>query len=548
MRNMTDYDATCREFRLAVPEHFNFALDVMDRHARERPAATALVAVSQDGAVARHSFADLKAASDRFAAALLALGVARGERAFLMVPRIPEVYAALLGMHKAGVLPMPAPVSLRPADCAYRIGRAGATVAVVHREQVEVIEAIRAECPSLRHLVVVGGEAPGWLEFESLCAQAPAFDAAALPPTRADDPLLIYFTSGTTKHPKMVLHRHSYALGHTLTARFWLDLGPDDVHWTLSDTGWAKFAWGKLYGPWNVGAAVVLYHAPARFDAATHLRLIGELGVTTFCAPPTAWRMIILEDLARYDLKSLRHCTAAGEPLNPEVIRAWQAATGLTIYDGYGQTETVNLIGNYPCVPVRPGSMGKPVPGITVDIVDDDGRPLGPNAEGNIAVRVKPDYPAGLCDGYHEDPEATAAAWVGDWYFTADRGYKDEDGYFWFVGRSDDVIKASGYRIGPFEVESALQSHPAVAESAVVGVPDELRGTIVKAFVVLAPGHAPSEMLVHELQEHVKRETAPYKYPRAVEFVPELPKTVSGKIRRVELRARTTRAEDPPTR
>ena len=336
----------------------------------------------------------------------------------------------------------------------------------------------------------------------------------------------------------MVQHRQSYALAHTATARFWHDLRPTDLHWTLSDTGWAKFAWGKLYGQWIQGAAVVCHDQQGRFDAAAHLDLIARLGVTTFCAPPTAYRMMILEDLRAFDLSTLRHCTAAGEPLNPEIIRVWREATGITIYDGYGQTETTNLIANFPCVPVRPGAMGKPVPGLTVDIVDDHGQPLPDDTEGNIAVRVRPDYPAGVCDGYLEDAEATDAAWVGDWYFTADRGYRDADGYFWFVGRSDDVIKASGYRIGPFEVESALQSHPAVAESAVVGKADDLRGTIVKAFVVLAPGHVASDDLAADIQEHVKRETAPYKYPREVEFVEELPKTISGKIRRVELRAK----------
>lgn len=537
--NMTDYAATCREYRLEVPPDFNFAYDVVDALAAD-PDRRALVCVdARAEQVDTYTFTDLKTLSNRFANALRGLGLVKGDRVFVMVPRLVEFYVTMLACHKLGVVPMPAASILTPKDCAYRVQRAGAKAAVVHAEHVHKLDAVAGECPTLAQRIAVRGAPAGWQDFDALLDAAdPVLERTALPAMAAAEPLLIYFTSGTTKLPKMVVQRHSYALAHSATARFWYDLRPEDLHWTLSDTGWAKFAWGKLYGPWSVGAAVVCHDQQGRFDAARHLELIGRLRVTTFCAPPTAYRMLILEDLRRFDLSSLRHCTAAGEPLNPDVMRVWREATGLTIYDGYGQTETTNLLANFPCVPVRPGSMGKPVPGLHLAIVDDDGRPLPPNEEGNIAVRVRPDYPPGLCEGYFEDPEATARAWVGDWYFTADRGYCDPDGYFWFVGRSDDVIKASGYRIGPFEVESALQSHPAVAESAVVGIPDELRGTIVKAFVVLAPGYVPSDALVTDLQEHVKRETAPYKYPRAVEFLDELPKTVSGKIRRVDLRAR----------
>jgi acyl-coenzyme A synthetase/AMP-(fatty) acid ligase len=351
--------------------------------------------------------------------------------------------------------------------------------------------------------------------------------------------MLLYFTSGTVAYPKMVLHTQaSLGIGHQVTARFWQDLKPTDLHWTVSDFGWAKAAWGKLFGQWALGAANFLWDVRGKPDFDLMLRLVGEHGITTFCAPPTVYRALVLLDLASYDWSRLRHCVSAGEPLNPEVIKVWQQATGLTIYDGYGQTETVNLLANYRCLEVRPGSMGKPTPGFDVVVVDDDGKVLGPGEEGHVAVRVRPERPVGLFTEYWRDPQATADAFRGDFYYTGDRAEVDEDGYFWFVGRSDDVILSAAYRIGPFEVESALVEHPAVAEAAVVGKPDPERGQVVKAFVVCAPGNQPSDELARELQEHCRTVTAPYKYPREVEFTDELPKTISGKIRRVELRER----------
>jgi acyl-coenzyme A synthetase/AMP-(fatty) acid ligase len=358
-------------------------------------------------------------------------------------------------------------------------------------------------------------------------------------PTRADDPLLIYFTSGTVAYPKMVLHTHaSYGIGHEITARFWHDLGPDDLHWTVSDTGWAKAAWGKLFGQWRVGAAVLLWDIKGKPDLDRMLRIIGEQKVTGFCAPPTLYRGFVQLDLGAYDWSSLRHCTSAGEPLNPEVIAVWKEATGLTVYDGYGQTETVNIVANYPALPVKPGSMGRPAPGFDVRIVDDEGTETSPGEEGHIAVRVEPLRPVGLFTEYWRDPERTAQVFRNGWYLTGDRGTVDEDGYIWFVGRADDVIISAAYRIGPFEVESALIEHPAVMEAAVVGKPDTERGQIVKAYLILAPGWEESDALAEELKAHCRRVTAPYKYPREIEFVSDLPKTISGKIRRVELRQR----------
>ena len=319
-----------------------------------------------------------------------------------------------------------------------------------------------------------------------------------------------------------------------------MDLCEDDIHWTLSDTGWAKAAWGMLYPPWQMGATNVLYDGEARFDADVHLRLIGKLGVTTFCAPPTVYRLFAQIDLAHYELGSLRHCFSAGEPLNPEAMRVWKAATGTELYDGYGQTETINIVANFPCLPVRPGSMGKPVPGCETEVVDDEGRVVPVGEIGHIAVRDSDPPAPGLFDGYYDDDESTAKSFHHGWYYTGDTATRDDEGYIWFVGRADDIISSAGYRISPFEVESALTEHPAVAESAVVGVPDDLRGQIVKAYVTLAAGFEPSDELVSDIQEFVKRQTAPYKYPREIEFRAALPKTISGKIRRVELREQAT--------
>jgi acetyl-CoA synthetase len=348
--------------------------------------------------------------------------------------------------------------------------------------------------------------------------------------------MLIYFTSGTTSMPKMVARDHAYGLAHTITCNYWQGLRRDDIHWTLTDTGWAKAAWGIIFPPLIAGASIMLYDAPG-FDAEMHLKLIEKFNVTTFCAPPTVYRVFATMDISGYDLSSVRHCIGAGEPLNPEAMRSWKAATGCDIHDGYGQTETVNIVANFPGMEIRPGSMGKPVPGIEIGIIDDDGNVVDDDTVGHIAVKITDPYPPGLFDGYFEDPEATAKSFRNGWYYTGDTATRDADGYIWFVGRSDDIISSAGYRISPFEVESALVEHPGVMESAVVGKPDEIRGEIVKAFVVLSEGFDPSEDLVVEIQDFVKQLTAPYKYPREIEFREALPKTISGKIRRVELRA-----------
>jgi len=537
--NMTDYLATRASFRLEVPEVYNYARDVVDAWADREPGKLALLAVGPGGGnPRRYSFADLAASSNRAANFLAARGVRKGDPVFVMLPRIPEWYEVILGCIKLGALPMPGTTLLTGRDIAYRLERAGATTAVTDPEGAATVdEAAERLVVSLERLCVGEPTPTGWASWAS-GMEAAAERPPEVEPTRSDDPLLIYFTSGTVA-TKMVLHTQaSLGIGHQITARFWQDLKPTDLHWTLSDFGWAKAAWGKLFGQWALGAANFLWDLRGKPDYDLMLRLLGDHRVTTFCAPPTVFRALVLEDLSKYDWSSLRHCVSAGEPLNPEVIKVWRDATGLVIYDGYGQTETVNLLANYRCVEVRPGSMGKPTPGFDVCVVDEDGNVLGPGEEGHVAVRVRPERPVGLFREYWKGPEATADAFRGDWYYTGDRATTDEDGYFWFVGRSDDVIISSAYRIGPFEVESALVEHGAVAEAAVVGKPDPERGQIVKAFVVLAPGRTGSNDLVRELQEHCRTVTAPFKYPREIEFVDELPKTISGKIRRVELRER----------
>ena len=534
--NMQDYEAAYRDASLEVPEYFNFGFDIIDRGAEDRT-KLALISVDSTGEKAQqHTFWDLKMQSNRFANVLSGMGVSKGERVFIMLPRIPDWYVVMLGMMKLGVVPMPATTLCTPKDIEYRINQAEATVVITDLDNASKVAEAAAGCSSLKYLIVIGGEKRGWLSFDQKMAESSPY-LNGVDRTRSDDPLLIYFTSGTVGYPKMVLHTQaSYGIGHVLTAKYWHDLKATDLQWTLSDTGWAKAAYGKLFGQWTQGAAIMQHDAKGRFDAGLTLRMIGKYGVTSFCAPPTAYRMMVLEDLTQYSMPELRHCTSAGEPLNPEVMKKWEDGTGLTIYDGYGQTETVLLVGNYQCLPVRPGSMGKPIPGFQIGIVDDEGRDLPPGEEGQIAVKVRPERPVGLFREYWKDPEGMSRSFVGDWYLTGDKGYRDEDGYFWFVGRADDVIISAGYRIGPFEVESALIEHPAVAESAVVASPDPVRGEIVKAFVILKPGYVSSDELVLSIQDHVKGATAPYKYPRAIEFVSELPKTISGKIRRVELR------------
>ena len=535
LHNMTDYEATVRDFRLDVPARFNFARDVIGRWAAD-PDKLAMLWLGSDGSERHISFREFAERSDRFAAVLQRHGVKPGDRVMVQLPRVPAWWEVLLGCFKAGAVAVPGTVLLTPKDIQYRTRLAEGVAYVCDPDNAAKVDQVRGDCPSLKTLIAVGEAGAGWLPYER--EMAAAADPRAVD-TAASDPALIYFTSGTVGNPKMVLHTHaSYPIGHIITGRFWLDLRPDDLHLNLSETGWAKAAWSSFFGPWNMGAALFVQDARGKFSAGETLDLLEHYPITSFCAPPTAYRMLVLEDLSKRKTK-LRWCVGAGEPLNPEVIQAWERGTGHLIRDGYGQTETVLLCGNFPPLEVRPGSMGKPSPGMNVAVIDDDGNVLGPDNEGDIAVRFRPQRPVGLFQEYWRNEAATEGSRRGDWYVTVDRAYVDGEGYFWFVGRADDVIISAGYRIGPFEVESALVEHAAVAEAAVVAKGDPMRGTIVKAYVILAPGHQASDALALELQEHCKKATAPYKYPREIEFVTELPKTISGKIRRVELRQRS---------
>jgi acyl-coenzyme A synthetase/AMP-(fatty) acid ligase len=537
--NMVDYEAERRAFNIQVPEYFNFAIDTVGRWASD-PRKVAVHWLGQHGEERQITFAEFAERSSRAANAFAALGLQKGDRVLVMLPRIPEWWESVLGLMKLGVIFIPCTTLLTSKDLQYRAEVAEARALITDSEGAAKFEAVRAQSPSIQQAILVDGAArAGWISYHEIVAAAPAEFTG--PKTRSDDPCLVYFTSGTVGYPKMVLHTQaSYPLGHTITGKYWLDLHEDDLLWNLSETGWAKWAWSNFFGPWAMGAAVFVQDARGKFNPLETLELLHRYPITVLCAPPTAYRMLVLDEpiayLKTHRPRALRHCVGAGEPLNPEVIKQWEEAVGLTIRDGYGQTETVLLCGNFPPLTVRPGSMGKPSPGFEVSVIDHEGHELPPGAEGDIAVRIKPQRPTWLFKEYWRNPEATAACVRGDWYITGDRAYRDEDGYLWFVGRADDVIISAGYRIGPFEVESALKEHPAVAESAVVASPDEMRGQIVKAFVVLAPGYQPSPELAAELQEHVRRVTAPYKYPREVEFVESLPKTISGKIRRVELR------------
>ena len=528
--NMKDYQETYSSFQWERPERYNFARDVIDRWEPDNPA---LFWVDDEGTEISRTFAQISERSRRLCNVLSEAGVRTGDTVIVMLPRIIPWWETFTATLRMGAVISPGTVQLSEKDLEYRINAAAATCVITDSANAAKVDAVMENCPTLTARIVTGGQRDGWIDYrQAVAAAAPEFESAD---TRADDEAICYFTSGTTGYPKMCIHTHSYAIGHRITGELWLDLKPDDLHWNVSDTGWGKAAYSSYFGPWLCGTTLFIHHTTG-FNPQQTLELLAKYPITTFCGAPTIYRMLVLQDLNHYEFKALRHCTGAGEPLNPEIIETWKKATGLTIRDGYGQTESVILCASFPCIEPKAGSMGRPAPGIDLQVIDDEGNIVETNTEGDIAVRIEPQPPQGFFREYRNDPERTAATRRGDWYVTGDRAYRDEDGYFWFVSRADDVILSAGYRIGPFEVESALIEHPAVAESAVVSSPDKTRGAVVKAFVVLAPGFSASEELKLTLQGHVKRVTAPYKYPRRIEFMDNLPKTVSGKIRRVELR------------
>ena len=540
--NMSDYNDVFGSFKIDVPEYFNFGFDIIDAWANKDRNKLAMIWVDQQGNEKRYTFWDLMRLSNQIVNILIKYGVNKGDKVLIMLPRVPEWWTFTLALIKRGAVYCPAPTMLTPKDLKYRINIADIKMIITMEEHAAKIEEIAKECPSLSCKILIDAKRPGWISYPvELDYPAPVSAKIVNMPgtkkTRSTDPLVIFFTSRNTGEPKMVVHDHSYPLGHIVTTRFWHDLRQNDLHFTLSDTGWAKSAWGKFYGQWIEGSAIFVYDIRSRFNATEILPLIEKYGITTFCCPPTIYRMLILADLDKFDFTELRHCVSAGEPLNPEVIKAWKDATGLTILEGYGQTETVLCIGTFAGMEPKIGAMGKPAPGWHIELHDDHGKPVALHDEGRIAIKLDP-RPVGLFREYMNNDEENKKSFVKGYYYTGDKAYKDEDGFLWFIGRDDDVIKASGYRIGPFEVESALIEHPAVQEAAVVGSPDDIRGLIVKAFLILKPGFKPSDTLTREIQDHVKKVTAPYKYPRAIEYVDTLPKTISGKIRRNELRDR----------
>lgn len=533
------YEDFYEHFEVNVPEDFNFGFDVIDAWAQEQPDKAALLWCDDHGHEERFSFGDLSRLSSQAAHYLQSLGLQKGDPVLLLLRRRYEYWFLMPALHKLGAIAIPATHILTTKDIVYRI-QAADIRAVITLDDAEVmahVDEAMAACPDCKHLITVGAAHGRW---QSLHEQMQRFPTTFARPTGEDatlarDPMLIYFTSGTTGMPKMVLHNFTYPLGHIVTARFWQKLHEHSLHITVADSGWAKCSWGKMYGQWIVGACVFVYDMD-RFQPAHLLEKLEKYRVTSFCAPPTIYRFMIRENMESYDLSSLERCTTAGEPLNPEVFNKVKQMLGLEIAEGFGQSETTPIMASFEWLEVHPGSMGKPSPGYDVELVNENGEVCDVGEEGEIIVFTRKQRPVGLFAGYYNDLEKTKAAWHYGAYHTGDVAWKDEEGYYWFVGRADDVIKSSGYRIGPFEVESALMEHDAVVECAISAVPDPVRGQIVKATIVLANGYEPSEALIKELQDHVKHVTAPYKYPRQIEFVKELPKTFSGKIRRAQLR------------
>ena len=527
-------------FRIDVPEAFNFGFDVVDEWARVEPGKRALVWCDDAGEERTFTFDDIARLSNQAANGFAALGIGKGDVVMCILRRRWEYWVTAVALCKLGATIIPASLQLTKKDVAYRANSADvkAIVCVDDDYVCSQVEAALPESPTVEQKVLVAGERPGWLGFDELLAGQP--DAFERPTGDAgvtsQDIMLMYFTSGTTGNPKAVLHNFAHPLGHIITAKYWQQVQEDKLHMSVTDSGWAKFGWGKIYGQWIAGAVIFAYDME-KFVPTKLLQKIQDHQLTTFCAPPTMYRFMLQEDVAAYDLSSVENFATAGEPLNAEVTLAWERLTGKKIREGFGQTEGPVLLATFPWVEPRPGSMGKPSPLLNVRLLDDDGAEVPDGEEGAICVTgLEQAYPPGLFVGYYADPERTAEAVGGSYYNLHDMAWRDSDGYCFFVGRNDDVIKCSGYRIGPFEVESALVEHPAVVECAVTAAPDPIRGKVVKASVILARGYEPSDALVKELQDHVKKTTAPYKYPRIVEFVDELPKTIGGKIKRKQIR------------
>ena len=533
-----NYQELKDNFSIAIPENFNFAYDVVDEYARTEPERTALVWCDDNGGERVFSFQDLKTASNKTANFLLSKGIKKGDAVMLILRRRYEFWYFLLALHKIGAIAVPATNLLLKSDIEYRTNAAAIKmiVSLEDKDLQRQIDLALPNSPTVKTLVTTGHR-DGWVSFadeypnQSDDFTRPQGDGA----TANEDIMLLYFTSGTSGYPKMVQHNFTYPLGHIVTARYWQKVVDGGLHLTLAETGWAKAVWGKIYGQWLAGSAVFAYDM-VTFVPGRLLEKMERYKVTTFCAPPTVYRYLVRQDFTKYDLSSLVHCTTAGEALNGEIYNKFLEKTGIKMKEGYGQTELTLTIGNFDGMEPKPGSMGKPAPGYTIDIVDSEGSSCKPEEVGEIVIRLDKGRPFGMFAGYYKDEQRTQEAFMGGLYHTGDMAYRDEDGYFWFVGRIDDMIKSAGFRISPFEVESTLMQHPAVLECAVTGVADDARNQVVKATIVVAPGYEESQQLSQELQEFAKTESALYKAPRIIEFVKELPKTISGKIRHVAIR------------
>ena len=528
-------DGILRKVSYHYPDNFNFGYDVVDDIAINDPSRTAMIWCNPAGDERRFTFADIKRLSDKAANFLRSVGIGKGDMVLTILKRHYQFWYVSIALHKLGAVMVPATFMLTKGDVEYRV-RSADIKAAICTDMNGVAEAVdeSEDIPSLKVKIIANSERDGWIQLDKgIEAASEKFERV---PTNVHDPMLMYFSSGTSGYPKMVLHNYLYSLGHLSTAKYWQCVDPEGVHLTIADTGWGKAAWGKLYGQWLMEAAIFVYDYD-KFEPSEILDIVEKHRVTTLCCPPTMFRMFINAGLEGHDLSSLKHCCIAGEALNPDVFLKWQAATGLNLMEGFGQTETTCTICNLDGMTPKPGSMGKPSPQYTVKIVDADGNECPTGESGEIVISCDP-HPPGLLVCYYRDEAKTAKAMHDGWFHTGDVAWRDEDGYMWYIGRNDDVIKSSGYKISPFEIESVLVTHPSVLECAVTGIPDPVRGQLVKATVVLRPGYAPSEELKKELQNYVKKETAPYKYPRALEFVDELPKSISGKIKRVDIRKR----------
>ncbi len=517
-------------------EKFNFAFDVIDALGRKKPERRAMLHISNDGTERTFTFQDFKKESARAANYFKAMGIQRGDRVMLVLKRHYQFWFAILGLHKLGAVAIPATNQLLAKDFAYRFQAADvrAILCTADGDTAEAVDEAAKQCPGLAHKILVGGNREGWHNFDEEYTMYSSHFARAEDAPCGSDPMLMFFTSGTSGYPKLAAHNYKYPLGHFITAKYWHGVRPDGLHLTISDTGWAKSVWGKLYGQWLCEAGLFVYDFD-RFDAESILPKFAQYGITTFCAPPTMYRMLAKQDLSRFDLSTIQHASTAGEALNPEVYRQFQKATGLDIMEGFGQTESTLSIGNLMGSEHKLGSMGKPVPLYDVQLLDSEGNPVDPGETGEICIDISKGLPCGLSFAYEGSPDVTAETWRDGFYHTGDLAWKDEDGFYWYVGRADDVIKSSGYRIGPFEIENVIMELPYVLECGVSAAPDEVRGQVVKASIVLVKGTEGTDALKKEIQEYVKSRTAPYKYPRIVEFKESLPKTTSGKIIRKQL-------------